>query len=224
MYQSKNLVTRYILFSIFVSCNIILIKKSNILGKIDDQINLRDLAITKTLDYSCDKAGSRLMEKYKDDFIEKERESKEKLNDAQKSIIDFARDPSYNNIKPYLKRVGIYITFLCLAVIFIFFLLSYLPCYLYKYFLFSPEEGNPKYSLIFYLISMIFYLLVIIFSIIILGLTNPFYGRINGLFCSTLTLLDHFTNEFESHYPLHSVEWNGLNHINERFQESSDQL
>ena len=50
MYQSKNLVTRYILFSIFVSCNIILIKKSNILGKIEDQINLRDLAIIKTLD------------------------------------------------------------------------------------------------------------------------------------------------------------------------------
>ena len=39
-----------------------------------------------------------------------------------------------------------------------------------------------------------------------------------------MTLLDHFTNGFESHYPLHSVEWNGLNHINERFQESSDQF
>ena len=68
------------------------------------------------------------MDKYEDDFKEKERESKEKLNNAQKSIIDFARDPSYNNIKPYLKRVGIYITFLCLAVIFIFLWISYLPC------------------------------------------------------------------------------------------------
>ena len=71
---------------------------------------------------------------------------------------------------------------------------------------------------------MIFYLLVIIFSIIILCLTNPFYARINGLFCSTLTLLDHFTIGLESHYPLHSVEWNGLNRFNERFQESSNQF
>lgn len=224
MNQPKNSVKRYILFSIFVTCSIILIKKANILGKMKDEINLRDLDIIKTLDYSCEKAGSRLMDKYEEDFIEKETKYKGKLNAAQQSIIDFARDQSYKNIKPYFKRVGIYITFLCIAVIFIFLWISYLPCYLYKYLLFSPGEEHSKYSLIFYLISVIFNFLVIIFSIVVLCLTNPFYGRINGLFCSTLTMLDHFTNGLESHYPLHTAEWNGLNHVNDRFQEGSDKF
>jgi len=224
MNQPKNSVKRYILFSIFITCSIILIKKANIFGKMKEEINLRDLDIIKTLDYSCDKAGSRLMDKYEEDFIEKETKYKGKLNAAQQSIIDFARDQSYKNIKPYFKRVGIYITFLCIAVIFIFLWISYLPCYLYKYFLFSQVEEPSKYPLIFYLISVIFNFLVIIFSIVVLCLTNPFYGRINGLFCSTLTMLDHFTNGLESHYPLHTAEWNGLNHVKDRFHEANDQF
>ena len=75
---------------------------------------LRNLVIDKARTYSCDKAGSGLLDKYEGGFEEETGDGEESLNEAQQSIIDFIRDSSYSNIKPYLKRVAIYITFLCI--------------------------------------------------------------------------------------------------------------
>ena len=224
MSKIKNAGTRFILFTIFATCCIMFVKKTNVIEKINNSINLRELALTEKLDYSCDKAGSRLMDKYQDGFTEDAGDSRENLNEAQQSIVDFARDRKYSNIKPYLKRVGIYIAFLCLAVIIISLWISYCSCCCCKCCLFKAVEGSSKLSFIFYLISAIFNLLVIVFSIVILCLTSPFFKRLNGLFCSTLTMLDHFTNGFGSHYPNYSSEWDGLNHINERFNESYEEF
>ena len=113
MSKIKNAGTKFILFTIFVTCCIMFVKKTNVIEKINNSINLRELALTEKLDYSCDKAGSRLMDKYQDGFTEDAGDSRENLTEAQQSIVDFARDRKYSNIKPYLKRVGIYIAFLC---------------------------------------------------------------------------------------------------------------
>jgi hypothetical protein len=59
------------------------IKKTNFIEKIHSPINLRDLALTEKLEYSCDKADSRLKEKYQGDFTEEIGEPRENLNDAQ---------------------------------------------------------------------------------------------------------------------------------------------
>ena len=225
MRRLKSNFKRYILLTVFVTCCIMLIKKINFFEKIcDTPINLRNLAILKAQEYSCDKSGSRLTNKYLDGFTEETGDPKENLNKAQESIVNFARHSTYSNIKPYLKRVGIYIFFLCLAVIIIFLWISYCSCLCCNLSFFSSSEKNYKFRFIFYLISAIMNLLVIIFSIIILSLTNPFFRRLNGLFCSTLTLLEHLVHGFGSHYPQHTSEWTGLNHILERFNESNEQF
>ena len=214
---------RYLLLAIFVSCCIMLIKKTNIFEKIYDPINRRDLAILRAQEYSCNKSGSRLTNKYLYNFTEETGDPKENLSKAQESIVNFARHSTYSNIKPYLKRVGIYIFFLCLAVIIIFLWISYCSCICCNALLFSSSGKNNKFRFIFYLISAIMNLLVIIFSIVILSLTNPFFRRLNGLFCSTLTLLEHLVHGFGSHYSQYTSEWTGLNHILERFNESNEQ-
>ena len=220
MSEIKNAGTRFILLTIFATCCIMFIKKIDFIENILNPINLRDLVLTEKLEYSCDKAGSRLMDKYQGSFTEEVGEPRENLNEAQQSIVDFARHQSYSNIKPYLKRVGIYIAFLCVAIIIIFLWISYCSCCCCNCCLFSEVERPSKLSFIFYLISALFNLLVIIFSIVILSLTSPFFKRLNGLFCSTLTLLDHLTIGFGSHYPNYSSEWNGLNRIPERVYQS----
>ena len=78
--------------------------------------------------------------------------------------------------------------------------------------------------LLSYIISAICLLLLIIFSIVILSLTNPFFRRVNGLFCSTLTLLEDLINGFGTQYPSHTSEWNGLNHVIDRFIYSDELL
>ena len=175
MSKLKNAGTRFTLLAIVTTCFIMFIKKTNFIEKIHSPINLRDLALTEKLEYSCDKAGSRLKEKYQGDFTEEIGEPRENLNDAQQSIVDFARHQSYSNIKPYLKRVGIYIAFLCVAIIIIFLWISYCSCCCCNCYLFSEVERPTKLSLLFYLISAIFNLLAIAFSIVILCLTSPFF-------------------------------------------------
>ena len=108
--KKRNL--RYFFISICITTSLMLLKRWNILEEIKDSINPRNLFEEKIKKYVCDKAGSRLANKYKKGFREKEVKQKG-LSKAQKSIIDFARDSSYKNIKPYLKRVGIFIFFSC---------------------------------------------------------------------------------------------------------------
>ena len=214
---------KYFVMAIFLTGYLMLIKNSNIFNPVKESFQLRNLFIDRTRTYSCDKAGSRLTDKYKGDFNEETGEAKEKLNDAEQSIVDFARDRTYDNIQPYLKRVAIYITFLCLVVIFIGLWISYCSCCCCNCCLFQASEESFKNArLIFFIISAAFSLLVIIFSIVILCLINPFFSRINGLFCSLLNLLHHLNDGLGSHYPLHNEEWQGLDGVLERFKESEE--
>ena len=115
--------TRYFLIALCLTTCFMLLKKSNIL----DSNILRNLIDQSKRNYLCDKAGSRLTEKYQTDFSEEDIE-RESLSSAQQSIIDFSRDSSYSNIKPYLKRVGIFLAFIVLDLIFIFFWIAYCCC------------------------------------------------------------------------------------------------
>ena len=85
-----------------------LIIKTNIFEKINNNITSRKLYSEEFKDYSCEKAGSRLRDKYDGDFDEEMGELKDNLNDAEESLVDYLRDNSYSNIKPYLKRIGIH--------------------------------------------------------------------------------------------------------------------
>jgi hypothetical protein len=186
---------------------------------------LRELYTELTREYSCEKAGSRLTEKYDGGFDEERGDPKESLNDAEQSLVDFIRDSSYSNIKPYLKRVGIYIAFLCLAVIFIIFWISYCSCCCCNCCLFSNIDRAPKtMQTILYIIGVASNLLVIIFSIIVLCLIGPFFSRLNGLFCSTLILLDHLNYGLSPQYPPYSNVWLGLGGVSQKFSESGYQI
>ena len=222
--KKKIINSKNIIIVIVITLCIMLIKKFDFIENINEPINFRDLSLNKIKDYSCDKAGSRLLDKFLGDFTEETGKPKENLNDAQLAIVNFSKNSRYSNLKPYFKRIAIYIVFLCLVIIFIALWISYCSCCYCNRYLFSPIKAASKLSFIFYIISAIFNLLIIIFSIIILCLTNPFFRRVNGLFCSTLTLLDHLVNGFDSHYPQHTSEWNGLNYVIDRFSESNDKI
>ena len=183
---------KYFLISVFITCSLMLINKSNIFQKFHISGPLRDLYTYIAKEYSCEKAGSRLTEKYTGGFDEETGEPKDNLSEAEQSLVDFIRHSSYSNIKPYLKRCGIYIAFLCLAVLFIIFWISYCSCCCCNCCLFSKLDKTPgSLQTIFYIIGVITNLLVIAFSIVVLCLISPFFSRLNGLFCSTLILFDH---------------------------------
>ena len=120
--MTKNTL-KYFFLTLFLTSSLFLLKHSNL----KDSTFLRNLFTDKTKSYLCDKAGSRLTNKYNRGFDE-ERNQDSNLSKAQQSIIDFARDSSYSNIKPYLKRVGIFIAFIVLAIILIFIWISYCSC------------------------------------------------------------------------------------------------
>ena len=221
MSSRKNFI--YFLISIFsLSSLIFIITTFNF--KNNSNI-LRNLVIDKARTYSCDKAGSRLLDKYEGGFEEETGDGEESLNEAQQSIIDFIRDSSYSNIKPYLKRVAIFIIFLVLAFIFIILWITYCSCCLYNCRLFSKvDEPNKTKPLILFLISSGFSLLVIIFSITVLILLNPFFSRLNGLFCSILTLLNHLNDGLSPQYSPHASEWLGLPETAIKFDESEQEF
>ena len=83
---------------------------------------IRNLLLDDAKTYLCNKTGSRLTEKYEGGFDEETGDAKESLNEAQQTIVDFIRDMSYSNIKPYLKRITIFLIILIFAIIFIFLL------------------------------------------------------------------------------------------------------
>ena len=186
---------------------------------------IRNLVLDNARAYSCDKAGSRLLDKYEGDFTEETGDSKETLNKAQQSIVDFIRDSSYSNIKPYFKRVAIFITFLVIAIIFIILWITYCSCCCCNCCLFYKiDEPNKTLQLILFLISAGFSLLVIIFSIVVLSLISPFFSRLNGLFCSVLTLLNHLNDGLSPQYPPHASEWLGLPGTAIKFNESEHEF
>ena len=215
----------YFLLALFLTSSLMLVKKTNILQKIKEFNIIRNLALDNVRTYSCDKAGSRLTDKYQGDFDEETGDPKESLSDAQQSIVDFIRETSYHNIKPYLKRVGIFITFLVIAVIFIILWITYCSCCCCNCCLFSKvEEPNKTMQLILFIISAGCCLLVIVFSIVVLALISPFFSRLNGLCCSTMTLLHHLSDGLSPQYPPHANEWLGLSATSTKFSESDEVL
>ena len=201
--------TRYILLTLCLTTCLMLFKKTNILGSIANSNTLRNLIDQTKKNYLCDKAGSRLTDKYQTDFSEEDIEKKS-LSKAQRSIVDFARDTSYSNIKPYLKRLAIFIIFLVLAIIFILFWISYCCCCCCSCCLFGEAKPNRFCSCLWLFIAIICNFLVLIFSIIVLALISPFYKRINGLGCSTASFLGHVSNGLAPDYSSRAHEWDGL--------------
>ena len=65
---------KYFLIAIFVTSCLMLLKKSNI----KDSFSLRNLFSAQSKNYLCDKAGSRLTDKYSSGFTE-ERDQNTKL-------------------------------------------------------------------------------------------------------------------------------------------------
>ena len=132
MKKNKNDKLKYIFFSIFITCEIMLLKKINIINNKNDSLIQRKLFQNEIKEYVCNKAGSGLTEKYEGDFEEEPAVEKKELNKAQKSIVNFARNRTYYNIKPYLKRIWLFIAFLILDIIFLFLWISYCSCYCCK--------------------------------------------------------------------------------------------
>ena len=201
------------------------INKSNIFQKFHISDPLRELYTYIAKEYSCEKAGSRLMDKYSGGYDEEAGEPRDKLSEAQRSMADFINHSSYSNIKPYLKRVGIYIAFLCLTVLFIIFWISYCSCCCCNCCLFSNSDKTPRsFQTIFYIIGVVTNLLVIIFSIVVLCLISPFFSRLNGLFCSTLTFLEHINDGLSPDYPPYSNTWVGLGGVSQKFNQSATKV
>ena len=138
--------------------------------------------------YIWNKAGSRLTDKYLTDF--KEEEVKKKLSQAQKTIVDMARDEDYS-VGPLLKRFAIFIVIAVTGSILIYFWISYCACCYCNCCLFKPAKPSKCCTLILYLIAAISILVVIIFSIVILCVLNTSFARFNGLACSAFYFLDH---------------------------------
>lgn len=203
---------RYFLISIFLTTSLMLIKKYNILEGVKDSIIPRSLFEEKVKNYACDKAGSRLTNKYSNGYTEKDPKSKS-LSKAQRSIVDFAKDSSYSNIKPYIKKLGIFIFFLVLDIILIFVWISYCSCCCCSCCLFSSSKPSKLCRTIFFLIAAICNLLVIIFSIVVLGLINPFFKRVNGFVCSAYNFIDHVRYGLAPSYPNNQKEWGGIDGI-----------
>lgn len=213
---------RYLLISVCLTISLMLVKKWNLLEDVKDSFNLRNLFEEKVKKYACDKAGSRLTNKYKDGYNEKDLKKKN-LSKAQRSIVDFARDSSYKNIKPYIKKLGIFIFFLVLDIIFIFLWISYCSCCCCSCCLFSTAKPSKICSCVFFSIAAICNILVIIFSIAALGLISPFFKRINGFACSTFNFLDHARYGLAPSYVNNQKEWEGINGIINILNNSEEQ-
>ena len=212
---------RYLLFAIFITCNIMLLKKTDILDSIRNSIIIRLLTSEKVRTYSCDKSRSEFLDKYQGDFVEEPPETKDQLNEAERSIVDFAKNRTYSNIKPYLKRVGLFIFFLVLVIIFILCWISYGVCCCCNCFLFYKSESRIV-RFISFIVSVVLNLAVIVISIIVLCLLSPFFKRANGIVCGTMLFFDHINYGISPQYPNHTDEWNGLNGVIKTLNETEE--
>ena len=218
----KNRNIRYFLLALCLTTSLMIIKKSNFLEAINNSINPRMLFESSKKNYVCENAGDRLTDKYKTDF-EEENIKTEKLSDAQQAIVDFARDSTYSNIKPYIKRCGIFIFFLVLAILFLILWITYCSCCCCNCCLFSSAKASNGCACFWYILAAACYLIVIIISIIILSVLNSFFARINGVGCSLFYFLDHVSNGLAPSYTNHQSEWNGLEGIIERLEYTQSQ-
>ena len=207
--KAKNESIKYFLMVLCITMTLMLVKKSNILETLTNSSSLRNLLDKSKRNYLCDKAGSRLMNKYKDDFKEEDPKV-EKLSKSQQSIIDFARDKKYSNIKPFVKHVAIFFVFIILAIFLIFFWISYCCCSSCSCCLFSTSGPSKCCSGIQFFITGGCLFLVIIFSIVNLALITNFYQRINGAGCSIHYFLDHVVDGLAPDYSKRSGEWQGI--------------
>ena len=212
---------RYLLFAIFITCNIMLLKKTDILDSIRNSIIIRLLTSEKVRTYSCDKSRAEFLDKYQGDFVEEPPETKDQLNEAERSIVDFAKKRTYSNIKPYLKRVGLFIFFLVLVIIFILCWISYGVCCCCNCFLFYKSESRIV-RFISFIVSVVLNLAVIVISIIVLCLLSPFFKRANGIVCGTMLFFDHINYGISPQYPNHTDEWNGLNGVIKTLNETEE--
>ena len=105
---------KYFMPSIFFTFILIFLIKEK------SPFNIRKLFNNEIKEYICNKADSNLMNKYKNGFDEETMNKKEGLNKEQRALIEFFKSPKYENIKSYLKRIGVFIAILVLDVIFIF--------------------------------------------------------------------------------------------------------
>ena len=192
--------------------------------KIQIPFNIRKLFKSEIKSYVCNKADSNLMNKYRNGFDEEVINKKEELNKEQRALVNFFKHSSYENIKPYIKRIGVFIAFLVLDIIFIFFwILLCIFCYK-KNFIFQKSKLTKKKFIIFSSIVLIFNLLIIIFSIVILILNNSFFEKINGIGCSFMLFFDHINYGLSPSYPIEAQHWLGFVGIIEKFQTDEDKL
>ena len=223
MKKSKNENITYFLLAICLTTSLMLIKKSSFLESLNNSLNLRSLIEASKKNYMCDKAGSRLTDKYKTDFNEESIKT-EKLSKAQKSIVDFIRKSSYSNIKPYVKKCAIFIAILVIDIILIFIWISYCSCCCCSCCLFSSSTPSKCCSFVLYLIAAICLLAVIIISIIILGVLDSFFDRINGLGCSAFYFLDHARYGLAPSYTNRQGEWEGLDGLITKLENTKSQM
>ena len=201
--------SRYFLIALCLTTCLMILKKSNILDSSSNFNTLRNLIDSAKKKYLCDKAGSRLTDKYKTDFTEDSIE-KERLSSAQQAIVDFARDSSYDNIKPYLKRVAIFLAFIVLAIVLLIVWMTYCCCCCCSCCIFGDAKPNRCCACISLFTAIICNFLVFLFSIIVLALIGPFFKRLNGIGCSALYFLGHVNNGLAPDYSNRAREWDGL--------------
>ena len=221
--KAKNESIKYFLIVLCITTTLMLVKKSNILETFSISPSLRNLLDKSKRNYLCDKAGSRLMNKYKDDFKEEDPKV-EKLSKSQQSIIDFARDKKYSNIKPFVKHVAIFFVFIILAIFLIFFWISYCCCSSCSCCLFSTSGPSKCCSGIQFFITGGCLFLVIIFSIVNLALITKFYQRINGAGCSIHYFLDHVIDGLAPDYSKRSGEWQGIDGLINKLNYTKEEM
>ena len=195
---------KYFMPSIFFTFIIIFLIKEK------SPFTIRKLFNNEIKEYICNKADSNLMNKYKNGFDEETMNKKEGLNKEQRALIEFFKNPKYENIKSYLKRIGVFIAILVLDVIFIFLWILVCVCCHKKICLFKKDKLTKIKCRIISSIVFIFNLLVIIFSIIVIILSTSFFKNVNGLGCSFMIFFDHINYGLSPSYANEAQHWLGL--------------
>ena len=222
MKKSKSLNLRYFLLAICLTTSLMLIKKSNIFESLNNSINLRSLIAESKKNYICNKAGSKLTDKYQTDFNEEEVKRK-KLSKAQQTIVDIAKDADYD-ANPLLRKYAIFIIIFLTGSIIIYLWISYCCCCCCNCCLFKPTKPSKCCSLVLYIIAAICCIVVIVFSIVILGVLDSFFARFNGLACSVLYFFDHVRYGLAPSYTNRQGEWEGVNLLADKLENTYERV
>ena len=206
--KAKNKIVLYFLAALYITTILILVKKSDIFEVLTNRSSLRNLIDKSKRNYMCDKAHYELTDKYKYDF-EEEDFKVEKISEAQQSIINFARDSKYSNIKPYLKYCGFFISLICLAILLIFYWITYCICACKSWCLFSTSSSSDC-KIYLFLITIGCLSTIIILSIFNLANITYFYSKLNGSSCSIHYFFDHVIDGLSQDYSIRSNKWPGI--------------